>query len=164
MVAAVLMKPLYVVLAAEGHSPPPLVDFDLTVIIQLAIFLVLLVVLTKFVFQPFLAMQQERDANIDGAKEKAQNLDGEADDKIASYEEKMVAARKEAASIRAELRQQGEAQAAEVLSEARGESDAKIESARTRIATSAESARKELRQRADAVAAGIASKLLGREV
>lgn len=158
------MKPLFVLLAAEGHAPPPLVDIDLTVLVQFVIFLVLLVVLSKMVFAPFLAMQKERDANIDGARKQAGSLDVLADEKIAAYDEKMSVARKESASVRGEFRKEGETQAASILADARAEADAKVEQARKRITTSVEEARKALATRAETIAGDIASKLLGREV
>ena len=164
MVAALLMKPLFVLLAAEGHTPPPLVDFDLTILVQFVIFLVLMAVLTKFVFRPFLEIQKERDANIDGARQKATVLDTEAGDKFEAYDEKMAKARKESAAVRAEMRKEGEAKAGKILAEARTESEAEIESARAKIEKTAEAARDDLKARADELAGNIAAKLLGREV
>jgi len=158
------MKQLFVLLAAEGHSPPPLVDIDLTVLVQLAIFLVLLVVLTKMVFKPFLAMQEERDTNIHGAKKQATSLDELAGEKMAVYDEKMAAARKESALVRGELRKEGGAHASSILGDARAEADAKVEKARERIAASVAEAREALTARADDIAVEIANKLLGREV
>ena len=162
--AAKLMKPLYVLLAAKGHAPPPLVDIDWTVFIQFGIFMVLLVILSKFVFGPWLAIQQERDDNIDGAKSKANDLDGDADEKIANYEDKLIVARKEAAGVRAEFRKEAEGKAGEVLRSARGMSEKKVKAARQKLAADSAAAQVELSKRADEIASAIATRLLGREV
>ena len=159
-----LMKPLYVLLAAEGHTPPPLVDIDWTVLIQFGIFMVLLIVLSKFVFGPWLALQQERDDNIDGAKSMASDLDSDADEKISNYEDKLIAARKEAAGVRAEYRKEAEGKAGEVLRSARGLSEKKVKAARTKLAEDSAAAQVELGKRADEIAKAIATRLLGREV
>jgi len=140
------------------------VDIDLTVLIQFGIFLVLLVVLNTFVFRPFLALRKERSENIEGARTKAGQLDAEADEKIAGYEEQIVTARKDAASVRAKFREEGEQTAADVLAEAHGKSDAKLETARQKMAKSIESAQSALRSQANDVAKAIAHKLLDREV
>ena len=158
------MKPLYVLLAAKGHTPPPLVDIDSTVFIQFGIFMILLVVLTKFVFGPWLAIQQERDDNIDGAKSLANDLDGDADEKIANYEDKLIAARKDAAGVRAEFRKEAEGKAGEVLRSARGMSEKQIKTARKKLAEDSAAAKVELGKRADEIAKAIATRLLGREV
>jgi F0F1-type ATP synthase membrane subunit b/b' len=157
------MKPL-LLLAAGGHKPPPLVDFDYTVAIQLGIFLLLLVVLTRFVFRPYLALRAERMKNIDGAREEAQSVGSVAAEKLARYEDQIAATRKEAAAVRTQLRAEGEGRAAEVVSTAHTEAGARVESARQKIEKSAQAAQLALRSRAEQIASSIASKLLGREV
>jgi len=158
------MKPLYVLLAAEGHSPPPLVDIDWTVLIQFGIFMVLLVILSKFVFKPFLALEGERNENIDGAKALATDLDTDADEKIASYDETLVAARKEAAGVRAEFRKEAEGKAGEILRSARGLSSKRIKEAKAKLQQEEAAAKDGLGKRADELANAIAGRLLGREV
>jgi F-type H+-transporting ATPase subunit b len=157
------MKTL-VLLAAEGHKPPPLVDIDGTIFVQFGIFIVLLFILTKFVFRPYLAMLKERDENIDGARAQAAEMNEQTTADVNSYEDKIMAARKEAASVRAVFREEGENEASDVLGKARAESDAKVESSRQRIRKSADAARLALRTRADRIAKEITTKLLGREV
>jgi F-type H+-transporting ATPase subunit b len=151
-------------LAQAEHHPPPLIDFDYTAVVQLGIFLVLLFVLTKLVFRPYLALLRERSENIDGAREQAVRDSTDAEKKMADYEERLIKARKEAAAVRTELRAEGEQTAAEVLGKARDESEAKVRVARQKIEKSTEAAKLSLRTRADAIAKDIASRLLGREV
>ncbi len=158
------MNPQFVLLAAKGHAPPPLIDIDLTVVIQFIIFLVLLILLTKLVFKPFLEIMRERSENIEGAREKATVLDSEADEKLSSYEEQVKSARKDAAEVRGKYRDEGEAKAKEILSGARAKTDAKISAAREKTEQSVKAAQSALKKQADEVAKSIASKLLGREV
>jgi len=158
------MRPLFVLLSAAGHSPPPLVDIDGTVFVQWLIFVILLVFLTRFVFRPYLALRAERARNIEGAREEAVKLEEDAATRGERYEEQLSKTRKEAAQERASLRQQGEAAAAKVLAEAHSGAAAKIEAARQRIEKSTQAAQLALRTRADVLAKAAAAKLLGREV
>lgn len=156
------MSPL-VLLAAGGHAPP-LVDIDNTVFVQLGIFLLLLIVLTRFVFKPYLALRAERSLRIEGAKEEALKLSADAESKLGSYEEQILKTRREAAASRVEIRKQGESAAVSRLSEARANADAKLETARLKLSKSADAAQLALRARADVIARVAAQKLLGREV
>ncbi len=159
-----MMNSLILLLAAGGHTPPPLVDIDLTVLVQFVIFLILLFVLNNLVFRPYFALRKERSENIEGAREKAGQLSADAEQKIARYEEQIMSARKEAATSRAQYREAGEAQASQLLQGARSEADAKVEAARAKMAKSVQQAETELQAHAATVARAIASKLLDREV
>lgn len=158
------MKTTLVLLAGGGHSAPPLVDIDGTVFVQLGIFLVLLVVLTRFVFRPYLALRAERSRNIEGLREEAVRLAEENERKLRSYEEQMAKTRKEAAAVRLQLRQAGEARAAEMIAAAQQRAASELEAARAKMERSTQAAELALRTRADVLARVAAAKLLGREV
>lgn len=164
VLAGHLMKPLFTLLAGNGHSPPPLVDIDLTVLVQFVIFVMLLLVLTKFVFRPYLAIRRERDENIDGARQRAGDLAHEAEEKMNRYDDLILTARKEAATVRAEYRRQAEAHTVEVLGEARKRAEEKVSAARAKLEQDAAQAQQALKARADEMGRTIAKKLLGREV
>jgi len=155
------MTPL--TLLTAGHAPP-LAHIANTVFVQLGLFLLLLIVLTRFVFKPYLRLRAERGQRIEGAKEEAQKLAEDADSKLARYEDQILKTRKEAATTRLELRKEGETAAAGKLAEARGATDQKLEVARQKLSKSADAAQLALRARADVIARSVAQKLLGREV
>lgn len=159
-----MMYPFSALLAGGGHQATPVIDWDWTILIQAGIFLVLFVVMRKFVFLPYLESRREREDNVDGAKERAAQSSADAETRLARYEEKVKAARLEAAGTRAELRGEGEAKATSLLSEARSKADAKLANARERIAKSVPAAELALRTRADELARTIATKVLGRSV
>ena len=159
-----MMKTSLLLLSADAHKPAPLVDIDGTIFVQFGLFIVLLFVLTKLVFRPYLALLKERDENIDGAREEAGRMSEQATTDLDRYEDQIVKARKEAASVRASCREEGEKQAVDLLADARVRSEAKVSEAREKIQKSAEATRLALRTRADRIAGEIATKLLGREV
>lgn len=150
--------------AAEGHHAPPLIDIDGTVFIQGGIFLVLLVILSKLVFRPYLRLRAEQEANTAGAREEADQESARADEQLESYEQQVLGARKEAAAQRAELRADGESKARQVLSVARKDAEKRLAQARGELAKTAPAARLALRTRADELATVVASKVLGRPV
>ena len=158
------MRTVLTLLVAENEAPPPLVDIDGTIFIQFGIFVVLLLVLTKLVFRPYLALLKERDESIDGAKEEAARMKAAADRDLGSYEDRIIKARKDAASVRVVLRGEGEREAEVLMAEARSQAQATIAAARERIQKSADAARLALRVRADQIAEEITHKLLHREV
>jgi F-type H+-transporting ATPase subunit b len=148
----------------SAARPPPLVDVDATVFVQFAIFLLLLIVLTRFVFKPFLALRAERAQKIEGAKEEAQKLAADAATRLARYEERILAARKEAGSARLAGRKESEAAAAAKLAEVRRSSDTTLGAAREKLEKSVQASQLALRARADVIARVAVAKLLGREV
>jgi F-type H+-transporting ATPase subunit b len=154
----------WVLLAAVAERPPRLIDLDHTVFVQLGIFLCLLLILTRWVFRPYLALRAERGRSISGVREQALELSDETKRKLGSYEEQIAKTRKEAAVVRLDLRQQGEARAGELVADAQQRADAELNTARQRIEKSTQAAELLLRTRADVLAKAVAKKLLGREV
>jgi len=151
-------------LAAEGHAPPPLVDIDGTVFVQAGIFFLLMWVLSKLVFKPYLALREEQEAHTTGAVAAAEQEQAEADERLRRYEARIMEVKKAAASGRAEQRALGQAEGQRVLGEARTEAESKVAAARARIASSAPAARLSLRTRADDLARVVAAKVLGRSL
>ena len=68
---------------ASGH---PLIDIDATAIVQFALFLILMFVANKLMFQPYLALRERRKAGIEGARAEAERMTAQADAKLADYE------------------------------------------------------------------------------
>jgi len=62
-----------IVTLASGH---PLIDIDLTAVVQFALFLAVYVIANKFLFQPFLALRTRRKAGIEGARAEAERIHG----------------------------------------------------------------------------------------
>src|SRR5438046_2161989 len=70
-----------IVSLAGGH---PLIDIDLTVVVQFALFLVLFFVANRLLFQPYLQLRERRKAGIEGARAEADRMTAEADAKLAA--------------------------------------------------------------------------------
>jgi F-type H+-transporting ATPase subunit b len=159
----VAMDPTVLVTIAAGDSHP-IIDFDYTVVVQLALFLVLFFVANKLLFQPYLRLREKRQAGIEGARHEAERMSAEADTKLADYERQLASARARAADEQRTIRAQAAAYEREVTDKARSTAQAATESAQSRVRSETETARKELLPQAQTLARSMASRLLGREV
>jgi F-type H+-transporting ATPase subunit b len=154
------MQPLVSLAAANAH---PIIDLDSTVFVQLAIFIVTALALSKFLFKPYLAIRAQRGAGMEGARDEARRLDEEAAARLADYESSLAAAKSRASAERSKL--QGEAVAREhaISDAARAKTQDALEAARKKLAADAAAARAQLEPRAQEIARGIFKKILGRE-
>jgi F-type H+-transporting ATPase subunit b len=155
------MEQTPIVSLAGGH---PLIDIDLTVLVQFVLFLVLFVIANKFLFQPYLQLRERRKAGIDGARAEAERMTAEADAKLADYEKSLAVARDRTNEEGRKVRAEASAHEREVTDKARASAQAAIDEAQASMRKQTEAARATLMPQADAIARSLASKLLGREV
>ena len=146
---------------ASGH---PLIDIDGTAFVQFALFLVLMFVANKLMFQPYLVLRERRRAGIDGARAEAERMTAQADAKLADYEKQLAVARHRANEEGRKVRGEAVTHEKEVTDKARATAQTSIDEATAKMRTQTETARGQLLPQADAIAKQIASKLLGREV
>lgn len=132
--------------------------------IHLAIFLVVVFLVGPLLIKPTMALLEERDEKIKGAKDKARSLKEEASARVSDMEEKLAAARKSAVKEREGLRLTYAKKADEITAKAKQISLDQIAAMRQRIAGERESARSALRAEAEAISRDIAKRILGRDV
>ncbi|RYG69677.1 hypothetical protein EON77_14505, partial [bacterium] len=108
-------------------------DLDLTVVLQMALFIVLMLVLKPVLFDPMLKLFEEREKRIDGAKLEARRIDQESTGALNKYESAMAKARGEAALERDKLRAEGTKLETEILAKVRLESTKVLEESRARM-------------------------------
>jgi F-type H+-transporting ATPase subunit b len=146
---------------ASGH---PLIDIDLTVVLQFALFLVLFWAANKLLFQPYLALRDRRKAGIEGARAEAERMTATADAKLADYEKQLAAARNRANEEGRKVRAEASTHEKDVTEKARSEAQKAIDEATAKMKQETEAARLQLLPQANTLAKQIASRLLGREV
>jgi F-type H+-transporting ATPase subunit b len=150
-----------IVSLASGH---PLIDIDLTAVVQFALFLLTVYVSNKLLFQPYLQLRERRKAGIEGARAEAERMTAEADTKLADYEKSLAAARDRAGEEGRKVRLEAVALDQKVTEEARTTAQQAIDAAQKQVRADTEAARAELLPQAEALARSMSSKLLGREV
>ncbi len=146
---------------ASGH---PLIDIDLTVLVQFGLFLLLFLVANKLLFQPYLALRERRKAGIDGARGEAERMSAQADAKLADYEKQLASARNRANDEGRKVRAEATTHEKDVTDKARAEAQKAIDEATAKMKQETEAARLQLLPQANTLAKQIASKLLNREV
>jgi len=142
----------------------PLIDIDLTVVIQFALFLIMFAIGNAFLFQPYLKLRERRKQGIDGARAEAERMSTQADTELADYEKKLAAARSRANEEGRKVRAEAAAHEKTVTDASRAEAQKSIDEATAKMRAETDAARLQLLPQANALARQIASKLLGREV
>jgi len=150
-----------IVSLAGGH---PLIDIDLTVVVQFVLFLVLFAIANRLLFQPYLQLRERRKAGIEGARAEAERMTAQADARLADYEKQVAAARDRANEEGRKIRLEAAAQERDVIEKARVSAATALDEAQAKVRSETEAARAQLMPQAAALARAISSKLLGREV
>ncbi len=138
-----------------------LIDLDWTVFIQFGLFISLVIVLPRLVFNPMLHRIEERQARTSGAIADARAIVKEADRKVGQYEDAVAEEKRQAMEERARARETARAKVAATIAGVRREADARIDRGITQLQLDAETARAGLREDARVVADAIADKLVG---
>jgi F-type H+-transporting ATPase subunit b len=149
--------------AAEEHAAP-LIDLDGTLFVQLALFLIMLFVLSRFLFRPYLQMREQRGKGIDGARHEAHEMEARASKMVADYDAKLTRAKQRGGDERNRLRAEAATRERQVLGAARDEAGRVLGDARKTIAQQSDAARATLSAEAGTLARQMATKILGREV
>jgi len=127
-------------------------------------FLLLMFILNKILYQPILKVLEEREKKIGDGQQEVKELAAQGNHLVATYNEKLQAAKVEAMSGKANARKQAVEQVNVVIQEARGKAEQVILQVRQQVASEIEAAKKELEPELASMAATIAEQVLGRKV
>jgi F-type H+-transporting ATPase subunit b len=143
----------------EGHGGG-LISLDKSLIIQIVNFVLLLFLLKKFLYTPFVAKMEERTAAITKSLEEAQAARAQAARQQEENTERLRAAHAEADAIRTRaLKDAGEEQR-KLVEAARAESQRLVDSAKAQLEAETRRAREELRREVSDLAVAVAEKLV----
>jgi F-type H+-transporting ATPase subunit b len=137
-------------------------EINATILLQLALFLVLMVLLSQFLFQPLLRLFDARERRIDGAQEEAKQYRENADQKAAIIEERVHQARQEARETLNEFKTRAKSREDEIIGAAREVSQTRLSDARQTLEQQMEQAKSKLNNDAMNLAEDMAAKALGR--
>ncbi|HVS04030.1 MAG TPA: hypothetical protein VMT16_14790 [Thermoanaerobaculia bacterium] len=139
-------------------------DFDASMLVIIAIFGIAWVILKIFFFNPLLRVITSRESRIAGAREVWEKATAEAEEQLAGERQKLIAARRQAATHRETLRREAQERRRQMLEEAKAEAQRELERVRAELAAQVEEERRALEPRAARLADQIAERLLGRAV
>ena len=147
--------------AAEGAVT---VDADLSLFVQLGLFVVLLVILKPTLFDPMMKLFEAREQRIEGTRNLATKTDIKSAKSKAKADAIVAKGREAGATEREALRAEGLKREAELMNGVRAETAQTLERGRAATGSEADAARKQLRLDAHSLGRDMAARVLGREV
>ncbi|HCH62787.1 MAG TPA: hypothetical protein DFR83_08285 [Deltaproteobacteria bacterium] len=136
----------------------------LVIVLQVVPYLITLLGLYSIIFKPMIQHLDGREDAIDGAQDRARELQEQLAARAEEYESKLNAARIEMTEQRAKRRAEALSEAETMVQAARGEADKQMEGALETIRSEASAAREGLRGSSALLAQQISSSVLGRPV
>lgn len=151
-------------LAAEesAHGEPGLINLNITILIQVINFLILIILLSKFLFKPLTKFMAERSDGIARSLAEAKAAREAAAKAHEEYQARIRETQKEMAAIREQVQHEIEAERQRLLQASREEAQSLVASAKAEIEAETRRAKASLREEVVGLALGAAERLLGR--
>jgi F-type H+-transporting ATPase subunit b len=130
----------------------------------IALFVLMVFPINKLLFHPIFRVLDERDARIEGARKRADEIGAQAEATLDRYRSAVRSAREEAESGRREQLEQARREQAELTGSVRNEAEVELNRAREEVAGALGDARSQLREQAQALAREAAARVLGRSL
>ena len=127
-------------------------------------FLILMGVLTRFLYKPFLNMLATRKQSIKDALDNAELINRRADEKMEQYSKRISKVEEESREIIRTAKIQADAQARDIIEDARKEAGDIIAKAEKTIEKEKEKAMEEMKQEIAVLAVMAAEKIVEREI
>ncbi|HTO11147.1 MAG TPA: F0F1 ATP synthase subunit B [Candidatus Binatia bacterium] len=150
-----------VALAAEEHGGGGgLISVDKSLIVQVVNFLILLFILQRLLYKPFLAKMQERTSTIQKALDEAKEARAAAAKQQEENETRLRAAHAEAAVVREQALKEAAEESRKHIEAAQAQSRRMVEDTKAQLDTEVRRAREELRREVGDIAVAVAEKLV----
>jgi F-type H+-transporting ATPase subunit b len=165
LVVLLLIVPV-VALAAETEGEHGggggLISIDRSLIVQIVNFLILLFILQRLLYKPFLAKMEERSATIKKALEEAQAARAEAARQQEENEARLRAAYAEAAAVREQALKEAAEESRKHIAAAQAQARRLVDDTKAQLDAEVRRARDELRREVSDLAIAVAEKLVHR--
>lgn len=163
---ACLLAPALAWAATEGGhgGGGGMISLDKSLIVQVVNFVILLLILHRLLYKPFLAKMEERTAAIKTSLDEAQAARAEAARQQEQNAEQLRAAYAEAAAIRAAALKEAAVEQRKLVEQATREAKQLVDTARAQTDADIRRAREELRREVSEIATSVAEKLIRRSL
>ncbi len=141
-----------------------MIEINLTIVIQVLQFLILMFILNRLLFKPISQVMAERKAKINAWEEKTQNLQDSARVKLEKYENQLREERTQAQERQEQLTKELKKKEEENIQTVSEEAAGLVALAQQALVEETERLRLELRQQAVELSQILAEKVLGRKV
>jgi F-type H+-transporting ATPase subunit b len=150
--------------AAPRSAEAQLLDIDGTVFVMLGLFLVLLLILWQFLWKPYLRVRDERVARVEGAREKAAQLEADAAARLTRIETALTEARRNGSAEIAKLRIEAQAREQQIITDAQDAARKMMLEARAKLDAALVAEKANLQKHTNLLGRQIAEKALGRRL
>ncbi len=150
--------------AAHGGGEPGIINLNATLLIQVLNFVILIWLLSKFLFRPLTRFLSDRTEGIQKALNEAKVAREAAARAQEEYREQLVATQREAAALREQAQREVEVERQRLLKESREEAQRLVADAKAQIEAETRRARSVLREEAVSLSLAVAERLLHRSV
>jgi F-type H+-transporting ATPase subunit b len=140
------------------------VDINLTLFVQMANFLVLIVILNYLLYKPILAILDKRKRRLDESEGEIKRLNATVEQKAAEYEEKLRLAKQDALGKKNEILKEAADSAKAIIDERRSKIPAMLAEFQGKVGQEVDAARRILKDQSQKISAEIAEKVLGRSL
>ncbi|OGP31493.1 MAG: hypothetical protein A2073_08630 [Deltaproteobacteria bacterium GWC2_42_11] len=141
-----------------------MIEINITLLMQVIGFFVLLLILNGLLYKPVLNILEKREKNIEGAKKEAESLLKKLHEKTDAYEKRLHEARVKGHEERLKIRQAGLENERLILDNAKKEAMGFIADTKSKINEDVRSVMAGLKTDSEKIAREIAEKVLGRRV
>jgi F-type H+-transporting ATPase subunit b len=164
IVSLLLVLPAMVLAAESGgeHGGGGLISIDKSLIVQFVNFFILLFILQRLLYKPFLAKMQERTAAIKASLEEAQAVRAEAARQQEENEARLRKAHAEAAAIRDQAVREAAEESRKHIENAQAQARKLVDDTKAQLDAEVRRAREELRREVSDLAIAVAEKLVHR--
>ncbi|UZP69087.1 ATP synthase F0 subunit B [Desulfovibrio mangrovi] len=138
-----------------------MINLDITLVIQLVNFLVVLFVLNALLIRPIREIIKQRQDKMSGLLGDAEQFVGSAEAKLKNYEAALTEARKNATAEREKVKEAALVQEAGILAKANQEAQAVISASREKVTADVAKAMETLKGQVGALAGKATAKVLG---
>ena len=149
---------------AAQHEEPGIINLNVTILIQAINFLILIFLLSKFLFKPLTKFLADRSAGIANSLAEAKAAHEAAAKAQVEYQARIRETQREVAAIREQGQREVEAERQRLLQASRDEAERLVAHAKAEIEAETKRAKASLREEAAGIAVAVAERLLGRNV
>lgn len=149
---------------AKGEEQPGIINLNMTLLVQMVNFLILIVLLQRFLYKPLTQFLATRADGIKRSLEEAKAARDAAAKAQQEYEARIAATRREAAALRESAVREVEEERQRLLKVSRDEAARLVTEAKAQIEQEVKRAKAELRAEVVGLSLGVAERLIGRSL
>jgi F-type H+-transporting ATPase subunit b len=138
-----------------------MIDVNISMIIQLINFFIVLAVLNAVLYRPIRAVIKKREQRMAAQLRDVESFTAQAQQKMDSYTRELTAARQKGAEIRTQLKTEGYQEEADMVEHANTQATRDLKAAREDAANQAQSTKSVLESRIDGYAQKVTEKVVG---